>query len=79
MDIIIDRFGRIINPKKIREKYNLKPGMKLNIKELCDSIMLNPVYDDLYLIEKEGVLVFTGKAVGNFEDCLNKNRIRKIW
>ena len=74
METTIDRFGRIVIPKRIRDDFNLKTGAPLRIVEGDNEIVLKPIEDEPSLIEKDGVLVFTGKAVGNIEDNLEQSR-----
>lgn len=33
MEATIDRFGRIVIPKKIRDDFNLKPGSQIHFEE----------------------------------------------
>lgn len=43
MSVEIGRYGRIILPKKIREKYGLKEGFRCIIIEFMGQIILLPV------------------------------------
>jgi bifunctional DNA-binding transcriptional regulator/antitoxin component of YhaV-PrlF toxin-antitoxin module len=52
-ETIVDRFGRIVIPKKI---------------------VLKPVRGEPNLHWKDGVLVFTGSALGNLNEALAKHR-----
>lgn len=74
MEISIDQFGRIVIPKQVREHFSLKPGSQLELQESDDSIILKPQYGEPNLVEKEGVLVFSGKSVGDLENALEKHR-----
>jgi len=74
METTLDRFGRIIIPKKVRSDFGLKPGTQFNIEETDDTIVLKPIPDEPHVIEKDGVLVFTGVATGNIDDTLTKHR-----
>ena len=78
MEATVDRFGRIVIPKKIRDDFNLKTGAPLRIVEGDNEIVLKPIEGEPSLIEKDGVLVFTGKAVGNIEDNLEQSRRERI-
>ena len=46
METTLDRFGRIVIPKKVRKDFNLKPGAHLKIEETDDTIVLKPVSDE---------------------------------
>jgi len=60
METILDRFGRIVIPKKIREDFNLKAGTQIQIEENEKSIILTPIHGEPNLHMKDGVLVFSG-------------------
>ena len=74
METTLDNFGRIVIPKKVRKDFNLKSGAHLIIEETDDTIVLKPVSDEPHVIEKDGVLVFSGAATGNIEEALAKHR-----
>lgn len=42
MAIIIDRYGRVLIPKKVRERLGLKPNMALELMVKGDEIVLRP-------------------------------------
>jgi len=67
MEAILDKFGRIVIPKKIRNSFNLMPGDAIRIEEEKDAILLKPIEGEPSLIEKDGVLVFTGKLMESVE------------
>ena len=60
MEAILDKSGRIVIPKKIREDFNLRPGSPIRIEEGKEEILLTPIEEKPVLVEKDGVLVFTG-------------------
>ncbi len=63
----LDKFGRIVIPKKIRKDFNLKPGSSIRIEETKEEILLTPVEEKPTLVEKDGVLVFTGVPTEDIE------------
>ena len=77
MQTIIDKFGRIVIPKKIRNDFRLVPGTSLRIFESNNEIVLKPIENEPELDEKEGVLVFTGKALENLETSVEKLRKKR--
>ena len=82
METMLDRFGRIVIPKKIRDDFNLKPGSQFHIEERDETIVLKPMRGEPNLISKEGVLVFSGKPIEDLRDALLKHReerIKSIW
>ena len=78
METTLDRFGRIVIPKKVRDFFGLKPGTQLRIEESSDAIILRPVHGEPNLIEKDGVLIFTGSSVGDVEEALTHNRNERL-
>ena len=81
MEAVIDKFGRIVIPKKIRENFRLMPGSSIRIIEGKNEIVLKPVEGEPNLDEKEGIIVFTGKAMENLEtkvEELRSNRNRSL-
>ena len=73
-ETIVDRFGRIVIPKKIREDFNLEAGTQIRFEESEQGIVLKPVRGEPNLHWKDGVLVFTGAALGNLNEALAKHR-----
>jgi len=74
MEATLDRFGRIVIPKKIREDLHLQVGSSIRIEEGEGEIVLKPVEGEPSLVKKDGVLVFSGKAVGNVETAVEEHR-----
>lgn len=74
METTLDRFGRIVIPKKIREDFHLQVGSSIRIEEGEGEIVLKPVEGEPNLVKKDGVLVFSGKAVGNVETAIEEHR-----
>ena len=74
MEATLDRFGRIVIPKKIREDLHLQVGSSIRIEEGDGQIVLKPIEGEPSLLKKDGVLVFSGKAVGNVETAIEEHR-----
>jgi len=71
METIVDQFGRIVIPKKIQSALNLRAGTPILFEERNVGVLLKPVEEEPILIEKDGVLVFSGKVVGDIESCVD--------
>lgn len=74
MEAVLDRFGRIVIPKAIRDRLGLETGTRFAIEEKDDAVVLSlpdrgPVIED-----EEGVLVFTGRATGPLTDAVAGDR-----
>ena len=74
METTLDRFGRIVIPKVIRDDFNLKPGSPIRIEESDQVIILKPIQGDANLHWKDGVLVFSGTPLGDLSKELEKHR-----
>jgi len=74
METTLDRFGRIVIPKVIRDDFNLKPGSPIRIEERDQVIILKPIQGEANLHWKDGVLVFSGTPLGDLSKELEKHR-----
>jgi AbrB family looped-hinge helix DNA binding protein len=57
IQIPIDRFGRIVLPKEIRERFGVSAGSEFEIEERDDAILLKPVRREAKIVNKGGWLV----------------------
>lgn len=81
METTLDRFGRIIIPKGVRDDMGLEAGAILQIEKEGEKIVLQPVHGEPQVMEKKGILVFTGTAVGDVGAALHghrKSRLKKM-
>lgn len=81
METTLDRFGRIVIPKKMRDDLNLKPGKPLRIEERQNGVLITPLREGSFLKYKKGILVFTGETTGDVTGLVRKDRearMRKI-
>jgi len=74
----LDRFGRILIPKAVRDDLGLEPGAVLHVQEQDDGIVLKPVDQSVPIQLKKGVLVFTGAATGDITDVLARHRDERL-
>lgn len=74
METTLDRFGRIVIPKKVRDDLGLSPGSVLKLEERDEEIVLKPVVERSSLLLKDGILVFTGEVEGDLETALRRDR-----
>ena len=56
----IDKAGRVVLPKPVRERFNLLPGDQLRLLVEGKGFRLEPIDAGGKLIKKGSVLVFTG-------------------
>lgn len=78
MESSLDRFGRIVIPKEIRDELGLKAGTVFRIENDANSIYLKPVKSESPLVMKGKVLVHTGKPIGSLEDQIQKQREERM-
>ena len=57
--VSIDRFGRILIPKPVREQLSLEPNTNLEMRLIDGEISLRPVATG-QILEQDGVFVWTG-------------------
>ena len=60
MMITIDRAGRIVVPKSLRERFNLVAGAELEMVAAGDCLQLRRVDAEPALVRKKGILVHHG-------------------
>jgi AbrB family looped-hinge helix DNA binding protein len=58
MQVTIDKAGRLVIPKKVREKAHIKPGMKLDIRVDNGVIEIEPAPVPVKLVRDGRFLVF---------------------
>jgi AbrB family looped-hinge helix DNA binding protein len=56
----IDKSGRIVVPKKLRDELHLIPGTRLRIKRADEQLVLEPDYPESHLEMRDGLLVMVG-------------------
>lgn len=73
MQLTVDKFGRILLPKALRDDAGLHPGSLLEAINQNGAIRLQ-LKEDAPLVLNEGVLVFSGESQGNLEDAVHRVR-----
>jgi len=74
MEATLDKFGRILIPKRVRDDLGLSPGAVLKSEERAKEIVLKLVTESSSLVLKEGVLMYTGEVEGDLEAVLRRER-----
>lgn len=74
----LDKFGRVLIPKRVREHLGIRPASSLNIKEDGKRIIIEIIREEEPIVEKNGLLVFTGKVQNNLEHELNSSRTQRM-
>lgn len=79
MNITIDKAGRLVIPKSIREKHHIHPGTVLELEDKPQGIFLKTVENSPSLIKKQGILVHHGgdEITIDIADFINRQRDRR--
>lgn len=72
--ITIDRFGRIVIPKFVRDGLGLRPGDAVQAEVSHDAVVLRAATHADPLKREGGVLVFTGKSNGDVAAAVSNLR-----
>ena len=59
----IDKAGRIVVPKKMRDALHLVPGTRLRIEQSGDRLIFEPAVSEPQLIMKDGMWVVSGGQI----------------
>jgi len=81
--IQIDKAGRVVLPKPIRDQFNLLPGDKLRLSVEGNGFRLEPADAGGELVRKGSVLVFTGAfaepiTTANVNELIEQERESRI-
>ncbi len=82
MEATIDRFGRIVIPKRVRNDLGIEAGTTFEIELVDGSIRLKPVLEGAEAIRDRDLLVHRGKPVVDIEGAVRRDRedrIRKFF
>jgi AbrB family looped-hinge helix DNA binding protein len=76
--LVIDKAGRVVIPKPLREELNLEPGDALELESAGDQITLRPVRGTGPLTREQGVwVIYTGQSISASETDEMLARIRE--
>lgn len=68
MTVVIDKMGRLVVPKPLRDQFALEAGSELELTVESDSFRLRPVESGPVLEERDGLLVCTSELPPNAWD-----------
>lgn len=74
----IDKFGRIVIPKKIRNNFGLKNNSEVLIEAVKNGIIVYPESSVPIVMDKDGIIVVCSKPTEAFTDFLKKDREDRI-
>ncbi|MGO9318675.1 MAG: AbrB/MazE/SpoVT family DNA-binding domain-containing protein [Terracidiphilus sp.] len=59
----IDKAGRIVVPKKLRDELQLVAGTRLRIERSGDRLVVEPLFSEPQLVMKDGMWVVSGGQI----------------
>ncbi len=84
MQSTVDRFGRVVIPKAVRDELHLTPGTALTVEERDGEIVLKPTWEKPparkgpTLKRKGGLLVFAGEPTGDLLEAVDEQRRERL-
>lgn len=84
MTLKVDKAGRVILPKPVRDRLGLRAGSDLEIEETPEGIVLRPADRRPSLVKKGNFWVHTGEIPPGYDilkaiDDDREERMRKAW
>lgn len=76
MHVTIDKAGRVVIPKSLRERHNMYPGASMEIESGPEGVLIRTMTTGSSLIRKEGVLIHHGSDTLYLDpaDLVNRER-----
>jgi AbrB family looped-hinge helix DNA binding protein len=62
MELTIDKFGRVVLPKKLRQHLGVGTSLKVEVTETAEGVLLKPVQRESGLVMHEGLLIHRGNS-----------------
>jgi AbrB family looped-hinge helix DNA binding protein len=78
METTLDRFGRVLIPKRVRDDLGLHAGAVLAVEGQTRQIVLRPLEGEPGLVRKGRVLVFAGAAAGDLTAAVRTHREERL-
>lgn len=80
MELKIDKAGRIVVPKPLRERLGFKPDAELEAVEQADGVLLKRVAERPSMVKADGLWVHQGRAEpgANWEHTVDDVRAERI-
>jgi AbrB family looped-hinge helix DNA binding protein len=77
--VTMDKFGRVLIPKRLREQLRLEPDQPLELRSQDGELTLRPTSHG-ELVEKEGLLVWVSKnpVQGDLREILESTREERV-
>ena len=84
MTLTIDKAGRVILPKPVRERFGLHAGSELEMQETTEGVLLTPGDRKPALVRKGRFVVYNGELPAGYDilkaiEQDRDDRNRKSW
>ena len=67
MTLTIDKAGRLVLPKPVRDRFGLHEGSRLELSETADGIVLRQADEEPSMVKRNGRWVFRGELPAGYE------------
>lgn len=78
MNVAIDKLGRIVVPKPVRDRLGLHAGTEMDLSATADALVLRPLRRQPGLIQVDGILVHQGQPQGDLSRAVEEARDARI-
>jgi AbrB family looped-hinge helix DNA binding protein len=80
MTLKMDKAGRVILPKPVRDRLGLHAGSDLEILETPEGVVLRPAGRKPSVVKKQGLWVYTGEVPPGFDvvEAIREEREERI-
>jgi AbrB family looped-hinge helix DNA binding protein len=79
MKVSLDKAGRVVLPKALRDRMRLEPGDNLLVESEGERITLRPVRPQTTLKKEHGIWVYQGEPANeSIPDLIERERERRI-
>ncbi|MEO8053463.1 MAG: AbrB/MazE/SpoVT family DNA-binding domain-containing protein [Acidobacteriota bacterium] len=77
--LTLDRAGRVLIPKTLRQELQLGPGDALQLESKGEQITLRPIRPKALLKKEHGVWVYQGEAThASIPDLIDRERVKRL-
>jgi AbrB family looped-hinge helix DNA binding protein len=79
MELVLDKAGRVVIPKQVRDSLGLHPGDALDLESDGETLHLHPVRPKAVLRKKHGILVYCGDSAGiDIVEAIREDREQRM-
>ena len=78
MQTSIDKFGRIVIPKRFREDLGLAAGQAVELEREADRIVVRAANTEPVLAMEADLLVYTGRVDGDIWEAIQADREKRM-